>query len=238
MSETEQQIAGPTPGNWMVTFADLLSLLLTFFVLLFSMSTVNFENWKAVVTTMSSEFNEQRPKIDLQPRETTNQLKPVAGAGLNLNYLQALLKRSIGTHASFDGVLIHKEKGQVVISIPASLLFERKATELKPGSIQLLRRLAGALLQIKNKIRIAGHTDSIPVSSGKYRSNWELSLARARIAAGILTDSGYRRSIMVLGLADTQPPSLEDDATNGLKLERIDIIVVSEGSRKGLYDLF
>ena len=238
MTELDKGYQGGSSSSWMVTFADLLSLMLTFFVLLFSMSTVKFENWKAVVATMSSEFNQQRPKLDIKPRETTNQLQPTAGAGLNLNYLQVLLERSVGAHPAFEGTIIHRENNQVVISIPASLLFERKASELKKGSLRPLQQLAGALLQIKNKIRIAGHTDAIPISSGKYRSNWELSLARARIVAGILTDSGYRRSMIVLGFADTLSNDTGTKNDNDVKAERIDIIVVSEGSQKGLYDLF
>lgn len=238
MTEMNQEAKGATSASWMVTFADLLSLMLTFFVLLFSMSTVKFENWRAVVATMSSEFNQQRPMLDMKPRDTTNQLKPTAGVGLNLNYLQVLLERSIGANASFEGTSIHRENNQVVVSIPASLLFERKATELKTGAVRPLQDLAGALLQIKNKIRIAGHTDSIPISNGKYRSNWELSLARARIVAGILTDSGYRRSMTVLGFADTLPGAVGMTNDNSLAPERVDIVIVNEGSQKGLYDLF
>jgi len=238
MTDIRHEAKGATSASWMVTFADLLSLMLTFFVLLFSMSTVNFENWKAVVVTMSSEFNKQRPMLDIEPRETINQLKPTAGSGLNLNYLQVLLERSIGAHASFEGTVIHREDRQVVISIPASLLFERKATELKTGAMRPLQQLAGALSQIKNNIRVAGHTDSIPISSGKYRSNWELSMARARIVAGILTDSGYRRSMTVLGFADTLPSAGAPSNDISIKPERVDIIVISESSQKGLYDLF
>ena len=242
-SSTEGQMHPPvqSQGGWMITFADLLSLLLTFFVLMFSMSTVQFESWKAVVETMSDEFNQQRPKIELKPEESINQKKQIDGVGLNLNYLRVLLERAISGHASFEGVTVRKQGPQVIISIPANRLFERKDTQLISGSARPLRELAGTLAQVKNKIRIAGHTDSVPISSGKYRSNWDLSMARARIVAGILTDFGYRKPITVLGFADTENRSIRGDNIRAQNLaldERVDIVIVQERGQKGLYDLF
>jgi chemotaxis protein MotB len=231
----------PTQDGWMVTFADLLALLLTFFVLLFSMNTVNFESWKAVVSTMSDEFNQSRPKLALEQRDSSDHLKPAGAAGLNLNYLQVLLERSLSPHASLEGVTVYREADSIVISIPATVLFERKDTQLLSDSVRSLKQLAGTLAQIKNKVRIAGHTDSVPIHSGKYLSNWDLSMARARIVAGILTDFGYRQPITILGFADTANQgfvSTNLDVQNLAKAERVDIIVVPERSQGGLYDLF
>lgn len=229
---SEQQTAG-----WMITFADLLSLLLTFFVLLFSMSTVQFDSWKAVVAAMTDEFNEDRPQIDLTPQDSSSVLAPSTGPGLNLNYLRVLLERSISGHANFEGVSVVRQGDRVIVSIPADLMFERKDSTLVTGSVRPLRQLAGTLAQIKNRILITGHTDAVPVSSGKYRSNWELSMARARIVAGILTDFGYRQAITVLGYADTangRAVSARDFAAE----ERVEIVIVPERHEGGLYDLF
>ncbi len=230
----------PVQPGWMITFADLLALLLTFFVLLFSMNTVQYESWKAVVNTMADEFNQNRPKIALEEKDSSDHLTPSASAGLNLNYLRVLLERSIGNHASFEGVTVYRLRDRVVISIPADLIFKRKDTVLLAGAVRPLETLAGTLAQIKNKVQIAGHTDPAPIINGKFRSNWELSMARARIVAGILTKSGYKKPMTVLGFADTgnafkgkapKPAAL-------VKAERVDIVIVSESRQEGLYDLF
>jgi len=228
-------------SGWMLTFADLLSLLLTFFVLLFSMSTVEFESWKAVVSTMADEFNVQRPKLELQPQVSPDAFKPSKGAGLNLNYLQVLLERAIADRTAFEGVIVHREEDRVLVSIPAAVLFEHKDAQLATDALVPLKQLAGTLVQIRNKIRIAGHTDTAPNENVKFRSNWELSLTRARIIAGILTDFGYREPITVLGYADTQADELDKigpDAESLGLAERIDIVIMAEGRRKDLYDLF
>jgi len=228
-----------TSASWMLTFADLLSLLLTFFVLLFSMSTVDYDSWKAVVSTMTNEFNPKRPQIDVTPHEMPDYLKQTSAAGLNLNYLKSILARSIDTHASLAGSVVTRDGNQVIISIPANILFKKKDTELVTGAVLPLKQLAGTLVQIQNKIKVAGHTDSVPISNLRYRSNWELSMARARIVAGILTDFGYKQSITVLGHADTvglpvgTPNYRQRDLT-----ERVDIVIIADRREKGPYDLF
>ena len=80
---------------WILTFADLLSLVLTFFVLVFSMNTVQYESWKAVVRTMNEEFNPRRPMVNILPHDTPPSLMTHNIPGLNLTYLEALLDRQL-----------------------------------------------------------------------------------------------------------------------------------------------
>jgi len=242
------EIAGkevkPVGSSWMLTFADLLSLMLTFFVLLFSMNSVQFESWKAVVETMTDEFNPNRPRIVLEPTPPPDQLTIRKGAGLNLTYLQVLFERAISARPELEGTHVTRVSDGVQISIPAKLLFERKETLLQTGAAKALQELAGTLIQIENRIKVAGHTDAVPISSGRFRSNWELSMTRARIVAGILTDAGYSQPITVLGYADTGINKYEGLSSGqrvaglGVLQERIDIMIVAERKEMGPYDLF
>ncbi len=235
-SKSEMKSPEASGASWMITFADLLSLLLTFFVLLFSMSTVQFDSWKAVVNTMSDEFNPERPQIDITPHEIPDHLKKKSAAGLNLNYLQSLFSQAVESQAGLEGTVVTQNSLGVVISIPAHLLFEKKDAQLVTGAVRPLRRLAGTLVQIQNKVKVEGHTDPGPVTNRRYRSNWELSMARARMVAGILTDFGYTQSITVLGHADTgiQPVSIQGQDL----AERVDIVIIADRREKGPYDLF
>jgi chemotaxis protein MotB len=222
-------------SGWMITFADLLSLLLTFFVLLFSMSTVEFESWKAVVATMSKQFNLERAKVELTPTPNESQLNTRQVAGLNLNYLRVLMERAIAPHAAFEGVTVVRDNDRIVISIPSKHIFEEKETLLVSGGDKALAQLAGTLAQIKNRIRVAGFVPAGPLRLGKYRSHWELSLARARTVAGILTDSGYRHEITILGYAERTSidSSVSNQAvgTDG----RIEIIIAADDRQDGIY---
>ncbi len=232
----------PVPGNaWMLTFADLLSLLLTFFVLVFSMNTIQFESWKAVVRTMSDEFNPNRPAISATEHKDPPSVLQAKPKGLSLAYLEAVVSQRFSQIPLFENGQVWRTQGKVIVSIPASLLFERKDAIPNDAGFRALRDLAGVLIQLRNKIQVAGHTDQTPVSNQLFRSNWELSLTRARVVAGILSDAGYREPMAVLGYADTRfnqlPGSLTQQRRYDLA-ERIDIIIVDERRDRGLYDLF
>jgi len=119
------------------------------------------------------------------------------------------------------------------------LLFQRKQSQLATGAIRGLQQLAGTLVQIENRLKVTGHTDSAPVINGKYRSNWELSMARARIVAGILTDSGYIHPVTVLGFADTGgPPVTSSRRQRENLIERVDIVILTERRDTGPHDIF
>lgn len=229
-------------GNaWMLTFADLLSLLLTFFVLVFSMNTIQYENWAAVVRSMSDQFNPNRPQISKEKHDTQDSQFKAKKRGLNLSYLEAVLARNFKQIPLFQSGEVWRAGDKIVVSIPASLLFERKDALLQPEAVKALQLLAGVLVQLQNKVQISGHTDSAPITSRLYRSNWELSLTRARTVAGVLADSGYREPMAVLGLADTRfeqlAPELSLERRYDLA-ERVDITIIDERRDRGLYDIF
>lgn len=240
-AQKKQKRADATSAPWLLTFADLLSLVLTFFVLVFSMNTVTFESWKAVVHTMSEEFNPLRPTVDPIPHDAPASLMTRNVAGLNLSYLQSLLSRQLQQMPLFQDAAVYRRGDSVVVSLPASLMFERKKAVLAPDAARAMRQLAGALVQIRNRMQIAAHTDGAPISNGLFRSNWELSMTRARVVAGALADSGYLQPITVLGYADTRNAELSQALSANSRIEwaeRIDIVLINERRGQSAYDIF
>lgn len=236
-SKQKQTVSAP----WLLTFADLLSLVLTFFVLVFSMNTVTFESWKAVVHTMSEEFNPLRPAVDPVPHDAPASLMTKRVAGLNLSYLETLLSRQLKRMPLFQDAEVYRRADTVVISLPGTLMFERKQAVLAPDAARAMRQLAGALVQIRNRMQVAAHTDAAPVSTGLYRSNWELSMTRARVVAGALADSGYLQPITVLGYADSRSTELDQSLAGRNRTdwaERIDIVLINEKRGQSAYDIF
>lgn len=233
MAEVNEQFG--TGNSWLITFADLLSLLLTFFVLLFSMSTVQIEGWQAVVDTMSQQFNKNRPKVELQLPETVNQNTATVTAGLNLNYLRVLMERAVTGHAAFDGVRVYRRQDKVIISFPGDRLFEPLDTATTPGSDRPFRQLAGTLSQIRNGLRVESNAGPSPVISNKYRSRWELAMARGRVIAGILTEFGYTRPIIVLGRVERRLTSASGQALAAGPT--IDIVISADDTQDHIYDM-
>lgn len=233
MADVKEQFG--TGNSWLITFADLLSLLLTFFVLLFSMSTVQLDGWKAVVDTMSQQFNRNRPKVEIQLPEAVSQNTATKTAGLNLNYLRVLMERAVAGHAAFDGVRVYRRKDKVILSFPADQLFEPLETDMTLGSDRPFRQLAGTLLQIRNGLRVESNAGASPVVSNKYRSRWELAMARGRVVAGILTEFGYTRPIMVLGRLERRLAPASGQALAGEPT--IDIVISADDTQDHIYDI-
>lgn len=220
-------------GNeWMLTFADLLSLLLTFFVLMFSMSIVKIEDWQSLVESMSSEFNPERIRINVETDVTERSVGVTHERGLNLTYLTRLLERSIVQDEMLSGALIGQAGDEVIISLPAALVFRTNSLQLKPGAEAVLELLTSRLVQIPNRLKIAGH--AVPSLTGQYgpfRSSWELTLARSRIVAKILKENGYRRRLSIVGYGDSRFGALNDSLPleeRQVLADRIDIVVIED----------
>ena len=118
-------------------------------------------------------------------------------------------------------------RGGMTILLSDRILFDPDSAELKPEILPALEKVADLLYKMRGKIRIEGHTDSTPVTSGKFKSNWELSVARASAAARFLIDFGSisPRSISVAGYADQKPIVTEKKSEQRHLNRRIQIIL-------------
>lgn len=240
-SRGRYDVRGASNAGWMLTFADLLSLLLTFFVLVFSMSTIQFDNWKSVVETMREEFNPNYSAITLRDYENKEPVARRANRGLNLNYLKALLERDIARYPGLASATVAREVDRLIVSVPSDSLFEKKSTLFRDGAVRSIGQLAGSLLQIRNRLLIAGHTNDLPVGNSRMRSNWELSVTRAQLVAGVLADAGYLQPVTVLGHGDSKFGSRGQARVSVDQLnaqERIDFVISGESRDNEALNVF
>ena len=189
---------------WLVIFADLVSLLLTFFVMMFAMSTVEQAKWEAAVGSFSRSMNIDSSAIirSAQPELTVPTVeRPDA---VNLDYLVSVLRGQFAEAPLLSRSVIHRYADHLIISFPNDLLFGAGSADLSARAETALAVLSGVLGNLPNKIDVSGHTDPSPISSRAYPSNWELSLDRARAVAAHLSRAGYQRDIGVFGYADTR----------------------------------
>lgn len=235
------RIEGASNAGWMLTFADLLSLMLTFFVLVFSMSTISFDSWKDVVATMRDEFNPNYRAITQRRFDNNQAVARASARGLNLNYVRALIERDLSRYEGLKDAVVRREQDRVIISLPASRLFENKSGQFQTGAPATLTQLAGSLVQIKNRLMIASHTNDLPVSGNRFRSNWELSVTRAQLVAGVLVDAGYLQPVTVLGHGDSKFEAAGSRRVTVQELdaqERVDFVILGESRANGILDVF
>ena len=217
----------------MATFADMMTLLLCFFVLLLSFAEQSEEKYRDALGSLKGAFGATEVRAvseDMAQFSTSKIAKDMAakishderlllGVVMRIKSLledeDVKLKEGTGVTADRDGV---------VFSANSAALFEPGSADLKNGAQRILDKVIKVLKDYKLDIVVRGHTDDRPVSTRRYPSNWELSAARAAMALNYIineSDIGINRAKAV-GYADTRPAVPNDSDENRLKNQRVE----------------
>ncbi len=228
-SQKEAAVAVNYGSNWMITFTDLVALMLTFFVLLYSMSVMEEKKWRNLVDSLSDSL--QIEKLVLEPKPSKSlTMEPVDFVpGEDLDYLSSLISEKIKDDPQLSKAILTRIEDRLVISLPGDLLFLPGQVKPLDEAEAVLIRLGRVLRFIDNKVEIAGHADpSVQRTEGTFSSNWPLSLARADYVAGLLEKSGYKSTILSRGYGDSRYDKITDKLSETLKnslARRVDIVV-------------
>lgn len=212
---------------WMLTVADLFSLILTFFVLLYSMSVIQREEWDAI-----SESLMQRVQVTITddltaPSQDWQIPRAEITYARGLDYLNKIIGERFGQAGSMEDVLVTRGEDRIILSLVADSMFAPGSAEIRPESQETLRQLGLFLGTIGNAVSVEGHTDPRPINNATYPSNWELSMARAMSVARAIRATGYPHMMDIYGhgsarhgeLASLPAPQREALA------RRVDIVV-------------
>ncbi len=237
--QAEEEEGGGAP-EWVVTFSDMMSLLLCFFVLLFSMSTIEKDKFKELALSLQSalgvdEVPQAGTREGLEMKKHEAEAKPEAVDELGgmikkemndikSNVEEFIVKNQLGgqVNAKVDG------RG-VVITISDVVLFPAGEAEINPEASQLMEKLKDLLQEFHYRVRVDGHTDDVPIHTDKYPSNWELSAARAsRIVRYFIENGVAPERLSAQGFAEFHP--LVDNSTpeNRGKNRRVEIVYTRE----------
>ena len=232
MSDKKPDTSPKGPPPWMLSLADLISLLLTFFVMLFAMSTVKVDAWNEIIDSMSkAAVDIENPEETDAPQADNNISTTIRKPAMNLDYLKSILTNNLKNDDVLGDAMLRQESDRLVLSLPGDLLFVSGQAALTRQAQQALFRLGGVLSNIGNKVGVQGHSDPVPLSGqGRFTSNWELSLSRAISVANSLKASGYPGSISVYGFADSRFDRISSDLPDQqrfIRARRVDIVVES-----------
>ena len=224
----ELQSSSPTPSRaWMVIFTDLVSLMLTFFVLLFSMSNVQIDRWEQMIDALSQTLNPAHEKPETTVTSQYNIASLFRKRAVNLDYLGAVMEETVARDPVLERTRIVGQEDRLIIALPGDLLFASGRAELSERGRQALFVLGGVLRNVGNQIGVNGHSDPDPRENPVYQSKWELTLARAVTIANTLRQVGYDDDIIAYGYADSRFGELHDlpEAEREALARRIDIVV-------------
>lgn len=248
---------------WMTTFADLMSLLMCFFVLLLSFSEMDLQKYKQVAGSMAQAFGVQRKikgpdspmgtsfvarefspgRPDPTPikmlQQKSSHLLPHLDVGQpDKNRIQDVLqniKAGLADEIRKGSVSVETEGDRVIIRIQEKSSFASGSAEVIGQFTPTLAKIARVLTDIPGEIVVAGHTDNVPISRGRFRSNWELSASRAvTVLQAILANADIpAERLRVEGHGDVQPLA-SNDTPEGRALNRrveVSVIQVADSDR-------
>lgn len=212
---------------WLVTFTDLIALMLTFFVMLYAMSAVNTSQWQNLSDSLRQRLSTVLDKPQASPTFKLDMPSSDRTPGADLDYVTELLRSQLAEHPRLERSIVRREEGRVFVSLPADMLFEPGEFELKQRAEKAVFALGGILRNIENRIEVAGHADPRPPGE-RYPSNWELSMLRAQSVAAALVEAGYDEAVIARGYGDAQygdlPESMPKQERQALA-RRVDVVI-------------
>ncbi len=229
MTEPDDRLLTPRISRaWLLTFSDLVALILTFFVMLYAMHRVDTARYRNVVDSLTRSLNPQ-VRVDAPHPDASRSalgLDPARAAGLA--YLATLLAEKSREDPALAQASVTLGADRLVIALPSDLLFAPGSATLADAANATLYALGGVLGTIGNAITVEGNTDPEPIAHGLYRSNRALSLARALAVADALRALGYARPIPAKGLGTSRFAALakiEPREKRYALARRVDIVV-------------
>ncbi len=220
--------------RWLVSYADFITLLFTFFVMMYAISAVNTGKYKVLSHAIVATFNHQTVQQNLhiiiphsrsQPGKASPQVRTVL-----FRAMQLIQERS----SSHGAMKVVQTSQGIRIRIQAAFLFRSGHAAVRKAALPTLRHIAGILAKTKRPIRVEGHTDNVPIH-GRYKNNWALSTMRAvnvlteLIALGPIDP----RQASAAGYSQYRPLVPNDSDADRQKNRRVEIVIL-KGAEKAL----
>lgn len=208
--------------RWLISYADFITLMFAFFVVLFAVSQAGAEKARRVSAALATALEAASAKPAPAPPSKTSDLAP------SLRLLEGELAQDL----SEGKVRIKLEPRGLVISLEDAAFFSPGDDRLEPASYESFAKVAQALAKLPNPIRVEGHTDSQPMRNRRFRNNWELSAARAVAVLNLLEGSYQfdRTRLSAAGYADTEPVDSNATEEGRSRNRRVDLVVLGSTS--------
>ena len=231
--EPENDEASGDGAAWMATFADMMTLLLCFFILLLSFATMDVVKFREALGSVQEALGVQF--------EHDGQFEAIASSPLQLDEFEATeglredralldeLNVVISEEGLDDEIGAEIDGRGVIVRINGQVLYQQGDSSLKPASDAILARIAALVRGTRHRVMIEGHTDDIPIQTARYPSNWELSTARAIAAMRFLVDHNVdAERVGVAGYADQRPVAPNDGPENRATNRRVEFVFIRE----------
>ncbi|MBI4000873.1 MAG: OmpA family protein [Nitrospira defluvii] len=233
--------------RWLVSYADFITLLFAFFVVMYSVSSVNEGKYRTVSESIKAALNpvnsipssrlpftigDAKPKVI--PSEAVSSSDPVIR---RMREIMTRINPNLKGDIS-EVKIVETGHGTIMISLPESILFQSGEARVRSEALPFLKALSEILIEMDRHIRILGHTDNVPIRTAQFPSNWELSAGRAVMVVRIFSEL-YGVPITHLsatGRADAKPVASNDTPEGRTKNRRVEIIILEKAANEDTLD--
>jgi chemotaxis protein MotB len=238
---------GSKTSGWLTTFNDLVTLLMVFFVLLFTMSTIDTrkmqdfqyalqsglgileEGKKVAISVKKTQPVDDMSHIMTQAEGEQNKKGSRQPGGKLIDQIQQLAE------ADPDIQVTHTHQG-TRLSFEDQVLFDFGRAAINPTGFVFLNKIADALNKTPYAVRVEGHTDNVPIQTRRFPSNWELSVARAVSVVKYFADVSNidPKRLSAVGYGESRPVAANDTVSNRAKNRRVEILLLKEGKEENV----
>jgi chemotaxis protein MotB len=215
----------PSAPGWMTTYGDMMTLLLTFFVLLVSFSSIREDAFRRAISSfqhalgvLPQEYSvikfEQVPALRLSPPRSAEEI-------------MKRIRSSVFSDGLKGKVRVRQEREGIRITIQSPVLFDSGKADFKPEALPILNELTKIIAESPNTVVVEGHTDNVPIHTAEFPSNWELSTARAIAVTKHLFRKGNLKPerFNVAGYGEYHPVATNDTPEGRQENRRVEILL-------------
>ena len=240
--------------RWLISYADFITLLFAFFVVMYAISSVNEGKYKVLSNSIVQAFNTSNssrqivylptpvPEGYVQPGKPLAPILAQQKLSLNppvdierkkrreaMKTVATDLLKVMEPLAKAGQVKVTESNRGITIEINASLLFETAKAQLNPDSVKVLTAVAKVIASDSHQIQVEGYTDNQPINSPEYPSNWELSSARASSVIRVFESAGVASNRMVvIGYADNRAVDGNETLEGRARNRRVSVTILAE----------
>jgi chemotaxis protein MotB len=226
--------------RWLVSYADFITLLFAFFVVMYAVSVVNEGKYRVLSDALGSAFGgrgvagakteraQVEPTLPLSNIVARRRVEAMRREKDRLTALARQLNATLAPLVKAGKVHVIQSARGVSVEINASVLFDSGDARLRGDSVEALRALAQLLRNDSHAIEVEGHTDNVPIANALFPSNWELSAVRASSVVRLFIDTGVpAERLTAMGHGANEPVASNEDPVGRARNRRVAVTIIS-----------
>ncbi|MCB1947616.1 flagellar motor protein MotD [Nitrosomonas sp.] len=237
--------------RWLVSYADFITLLFAFFVVMYAVSSINEGKYKVLSGSLVNAFKNPAinsgamqqihvaPMIKKEPQQESlikvmeeKEVQRIKKQEVMESMAKNVLK-VLAPLVDNGKVRVTQSNLGITVEINASVLFSPGEAQLSDDSIETLQAVAQVLKQHNHEIQVEGHTDNLPIHNAFFPSNWELSTARASSVIRLFINSGLSgQKLTAIGYGENRPVETNDTIEGRMRNRRVTIMIMSNEQEK------